>query len=99
MDNPCAATLRRISAVEGARLENESGDAHRGILNHLFAQSIQRLPATQCGNAGICRRFWGEYVGMFLPCASVAAFVVTMNGGLWSLRCWSRRFGHDEEVR
>ena len=34
--------------VYGARLENESGDAHREILNRLFAQSIQRLPATEC---------------------------------------------------
>ena len=34
--------------VEGARLESDSGDAHRVILKHLFAQSIQRLPATEC---------------------------------------------------
>jgi hypothetical protein len=34
--------------VEGARLESDFGDAHRVILNHLFAQSIQRLPTTEC---------------------------------------------------
>ena len=36
---------RRAEADEGARLENESGELHRVLLTHLFAQSIQRLPA------------------------------------------------------
>jgi len=36
--------------VEGARLESESGDAHEVILKHLFAQSIQRVPATECAS-------------------------------------------------
>ena len=35
---------RDVRVVEGARLENDSGDAHGVILKHLFAQSIQRLP-------------------------------------------------------
>jgi hypothetical protein len=39
---------RDVRVVEGARLENESGDSHEEILNHFFAQSIQRLPATEC---------------------------------------------------
>jgi hypothetical protein len=39
---------RNLRVVEGARLESETGDAHRVILKHLFAQSIQRLPATEC---------------------------------------------------
>ena len=39
---------RHVRVVEGARLENESGDAHQVTPNHLFAQSIQRLPATRC---------------------------------------------------
>ena len=39
---------RDVRVVEGARLENESGDAHRVIRKHLFAQSNQRLPATEC---------------------------------------------------
>jgi hypothetical protein len=34
--------------VEGARLENDSGEPHRAIPKHLFAQSIQRLPAAEC---------------------------------------------------
>src|SRR5581483_4437349 len=34
--------------VDGARLENESGDAHRVIPKHSFTQSIQRLPAAEC---------------------------------------------------
>jgi hypothetical protein len=29
-------------------LESASGDAHQVILNHLFMQSIQRLPAAEC---------------------------------------------------
>jgi integrase len=39
---------RDVRVVEGARLENDSGDAHRVIPKHFFAQSIQRLPATEC---------------------------------------------------
>jgi hypothetical protein len=39
---------RDAGAVDQARLESEAGDAHGEILNRLFAQSIQRLPATQC---------------------------------------------------
>ena len=39
---------RDAGAVDQARLENESGDAHRVIPKHLFAQSIQRLPAAEC---------------------------------------------------
>jgi hypothetical protein len=35
-------------AVDQARLESDSGDSHRVILNDLFAQSLQRLPATEC---------------------------------------------------
>jgi hypothetical protein len=38
---------RDVRVVEGARLENDSGDAHRLIPKHFFAQSIQRLPATE----------------------------------------------------
>jgi hypothetical protein len=34
--------------VDGARLENESLDAHEEMLNDFFAQLIQRLPATEC---------------------------------------------------
>ncbi|HXW06859.1 MAG TPA: site-specific integrase [Vicinamibacterales bacterium] len=36
---------RDVRVVEGARLENESGNAHRATPKHLFAQSIPRLPA------------------------------------------------------
>ena len=39
---------RDVRVVEGARLESGSGHAHRVILRQLFAQSIQRLPATEC---------------------------------------------------
>jgi hypothetical protein len=39
---------RDVRVVEGARLENDSGDAHRVIPKHLFAQLIQRLPAAEC---------------------------------------------------
>ena len=39
---------RDVRVVEGARLENESGDAYRVTPKHLFAQSSQRLPATEC---------------------------------------------------
>jgi len=39
---------RDAGAVDQARLENDSGDAHRMIPKHFFAQSIQRLPATEC---------------------------------------------------
>jgi hypothetical protein len=39
---------RDVRVVEGARLENESGDAHEEMLNDFFAQLIQRLPATEC---------------------------------------------------
>jgi len=38
---------RDVRVVEGARLENDSGEPHRVIPKHLFAQSIQRLPATE----------------------------------------------------
>ena len=33
--------------VEGARLENDSGELHQIVPKHLFAQSIQRFPATE----------------------------------------------------
>jgi hypothetical protein len=33
--------------VEGARLENDSGELHQIVPKHFFAQSIQRLPATE----------------------------------------------------
>ena len=33
--------------VEGARLESDSGDAHRVTPKHFFAQLIQRLPAKE----------------------------------------------------
>ena len=39
---------RDVRVVEGARLENDSGDAHRVIRKHFLAQSIQRLPAPEC---------------------------------------------------
>jgi integrase len=39
---------RDVRVVEGARLESDSGHARQVILKHLFAQSIERLPATQC---------------------------------------------------
>jgi integrase len=39
---------RDVRVVEGARLENESGEAHRVIPKDLFAQSIQRLPVAEC---------------------------------------------------
>ena len=39
---------RDVRVVEGARLENDSGELHRVIPKHLFAQSIQRLPAAEC---------------------------------------------------
>ncbi len=39
---------RDVGVVDRARLENDSGDAHRVIPKHFFAQSIQRLPATEC---------------------------------------------------
>jgi len=38
---------RDVGVVDRARLENDSGDAHRVMLKQLFAQSIQRLPTTQ----------------------------------------------------
>jgi hypothetical protein len=34
--------------IEGARLENDSGELHRVVPKHLFTQSIQRLPAAEC---------------------------------------------------
>jgi hypothetical protein len=34
--------------VEGARLENDSGELHGATPKHFFAQSIQRLPAAEC---------------------------------------------------
>ena len=34
--------------VEGARLENESGERHQVLPKHLFTQSNQGLPATEC---------------------------------------------------
>ena len=39
---------RDVRVVEGARLENDSGELHRATSKHLFTQSIQRLPATRC---------------------------------------------------
>jgi len=41
---------RDVRVVEGARLESDLGDAHQVIPKHLFAQSIQRLPATECSS-------------------------------------------------
>ena len=38
---------RDAGAVDQARLESESGEAHRVIPKDLFAQSIQRLPAAE----------------------------------------------------
>ena len=38
---------RDVRVVEGARLENDSGELHRVIQKHLFTQSIQRLPAAE----------------------------------------------------
>jgi hypothetical protein len=40
----------RCQVVEGARLENETGDAHAVALKHLGAHSIQRLRASQCSS-------------------------------------------------
>jgi hypothetical protein len=40
-------TRRDVRVVEGARLESDSGHAHQVIRKHLFAHSIQRLPATR----------------------------------------------------
>ena len=39
---------RDVRVVEGARLENDSGELHQVVPKHFFAQSIQRLPATEC---------------------------------------------------
>jgi hypothetical protein len=39
---------RDVGVVDRARLENESGASHEEMLNHFFAQVIQRLPATEC---------------------------------------------------
>ena len=39
---------RDVRVVEGARLENDSGELHQVIQKHLFTQSIQRLPAAEC---------------------------------------------------
>ena len=39
---------RDVRVVEGARLENDSGELHRATPKHLFTQSIQRLPAAEC---------------------------------------------------
>jgi hypothetical protein len=39
---------RDVRVVEGARLENDSGELHRVVPKHLFTQSIQRLPAAEC---------------------------------------------------
>src|SRR6185436_7102450 len=36
---------RDVRVVEGARLETDSGELHRKVPKHPFAQSIQRLPA------------------------------------------------------
>ena len=37
--------------VEGARLENDSGDAHRVIPKHFFAQAILRIPAANASRS------------------------------------------------
>ena len=55
---------RDVRVVEGARLENDSGDADR-VPKHLFTQSIQRLPAANASrcdpvNVGACRSFRGD---------------------------------------
>jgi hypothetical protein len=42
-----SASGRDGRVVEGARLESDSGDAHRVIPKDLFAQLTQRVPATQ----------------------------------------------------
>ena len=41
---------RDVRVVEGARLENDSGDAHRVTSKHFIAQSIQRLAALKCAS-------------------------------------------------
>ena len=38
---------RDVRVVEGARLENDSGEPHLAVPKHLLAQSNQRLPATE----------------------------------------------------
>jgi hypothetical protein len=43
-------TRTRAKADEGARLEIDSGRAHRVIPKHLFAHSIQRLAAVKCSS-------------------------------------------------
>jgi integrase len=41
---------RDVRVVEGARLENDSGDSYRATPKHFFAQSIQRLAAVKCSS-------------------------------------------------
>jgi len=38
---------RDVRVVEGARLENDSGELHPVVPKHLFTHSIQRLPAAE----------------------------------------------------
>src|SRR5258708_6324208 len=38
---------RDVGVVDRARLESDFGEAHRVIPKHLFAQSVQRLPAAE----------------------------------------------------
>jgi integrase len=39
---------RDVRVVEGARLENEAGDAHRGTSKHAVVQSVQAFTSLQC---------------------------------------------------
>jgi hypothetical protein len=39
---------RDVRVVEGARLENDSGELHLATSKHFIAQSIQRLAAFKC---------------------------------------------------
>jgi hypothetical protein len=39
---------RDVGVVDRARLEIDSGRAHRVMLKHIVAQSIQQVPAREC---------------------------------------------------
>ena len=50
---------RDVRVVEGARLENTSGDAQRVISNDLLWQSLEQLPSTGCSS--VCRGKWQHF--------------------------------------
>jgi hypothetical protein len=47
---PSILKRRDVGVVDRARLESDSGEAHRVIPEHLLSQSIQRLPSTRCSS-------------------------------------------------